>query len=107
MDFFDFETLTRQADIKIFTISENGTHAQGIHMPTAILAFDDFDKSVIGYPDTGLFVLFKGSCVCSTDSKFRNYIDENMKTTREIIFQSRNAAAKFVLGDKATTNYWK
>ena len=80
--------------------------ATGIDIPEALISFDDNGTSVISYPDTGIFVLLRGSYSSSTENKYKPYIGKDRKTTREIVFQSKNAAAQFVLGNKGRTNYW-
>lgn len=100
--------VAKQAEIQILQISKNDIAiAKGVHIPEAVMSFDDSNKSVISYPDTGIFVLFKGSRVSSTADKYKPYIGTDCKTTREIVFQSKNAAAQFVLGDQGRTNDWK
>lgn len=102
----NFENMAPQTEI--LYINKDVVSAKGIHIPEAIAAFDDAQISAKTYPDTGVFVLFKGSDVSPTvKGNFKQHIDENEKTTREIIFQSRNAADQFVLGDKGRTNDWK
>lgn len=97
-----------QTEMEILSIDKNGVSAKGIHVSEAIATLDDAQISAKGYPDTGVFVLFKGSDVSPTvKGKYKQYIDANGKTTKEIVFQSRNAAAQFVLGDKGRTNDWK
>ncbi len=103
-----FEALAEQAKIKVLQITENNdTIARGIYLPEAVTSFCDNNISTISYPDTGVFVLFQGSHASSTADKYKPYINTNQKTNREIIFQSLNAAAQFVLGDKGHTNDWK
>ena len=98
----------KQAEIQLLQIFENNIAiARGVHIPEAVMSFNDSNKSAISYPDTGIFVLFKGSHAASTEDKYKPYIGIGQKTNREIIFQSRNAAAQFVLGDKGRTNDWK
>lgn len=48
----------------------------------------------------------KGSYTASSDNKYQEYIFEG-KTIKSIVFQSRNAAAQFVLGDTGQTKCWK
>lgn len=103
-----FEMMAKQAKTEILQIFDNGiVKAKGIFIPDAVTYFHDDDISAISYPDTGVFVLFKNSCVSSVEDKYKPYIEANGKTNREIIFQSRNAAAQFVLGSKGKANYWK
>ena len=80
--------------------------ARGAFLPNAVLTFQDDETSIISYPDTGVFILFKGSVAASTDEKYRDSIGSDGRTNREIVFQSRNAAAEFVLGEGGRTNYW-
>ena len=103
-----FEIIAKQAKLQILQISENDTViAKGIQVPEALISFNDDGKSIISYPDTGVFVLFKGSHASSTEEKYKSYIAPNRKTIREIVFQSPNAAAQFVLGNVGRTNLWK
>ena len=103
-----FEMIAKQAKLQILQIFENdAVIANGIQVPEALMSFDDASKSIISYPDTGVFVLFKGSYASSTEEKYKSYIDADRKTIREIVFQSPNAAAQFVLGDIGRTNLWK
>lgn len=102
------ESMIGQLEIPVLKIIEEGREiAKGIYLPEAVASFKDDNKSAIGYPDTGVFILFKGSRAASAENKYKQYIDINGNTTKEIIFQSRNAAAKFVLGDRGSTDYWK
>lgn len=103
-----FETIAQQIGIEILQITENGiVIAKGICIPEAVTSFDDNNTSVISYPDTGVFILFKDSYASSLEEKYKPYIDSNRKTNREIVFQSKNAAAQFVLGETGRTNNWK
>lgn len=103
-----FESIAKQIGMQTLQITENDVViARGIYIPNAVTSFCDDATSTISYPDTGVFVLFKGGFASATEDKYRPYIDENRKTNREIVFQSRNAAAQFVLGDKGSTDYWK
>lgn len=100
--------LEGKEEMQILQITENNTVvAKGIHIPEAVMSFDDDDKSIISYQDTGIFILSKGSCAASTEDKYKPYIGADRKTNIKIVFQSLNAAAKFVLGDKGRTNAWK
>ena len=102
------ESMAEQLEIPVLKIIEEGREiAKGIYLPEAVASFKDDNKSAICYPDTGVFILFKGSRAASAENKYKQYIDINGNTTKEIIFQSRNAAAKFVLGDRGSTDYWK
>lgn len=104
----NFENMAMQTGAEIVSIEKDGVSAKGIHIPEAIATFDDAQISAKSYPDTGIFVLFKGSGVSPTvKEKYKQYISVDGKTTREIVFQSRNAAARFVLGDKGKTNDWE
>ena len=101
-----FEEIATTANMKILKIERDKTIiARGIHMSEALITFEDNETSVISYPDTGVFILFKGSFIATKNEKFEKYIKDS-STTREILFQSRNAAAKFVLGDEGRTNDW-
>ena len=48
-----------QTEMKILSIDKDGVSANGIHIPEAIATFDDAKISAKGYPDSGVFVLFK------------------------------------------------
>lgn len=103
-----FETIAKQAKLDVLQITENDiVIAKGIHVSEALLSFKDRDTSIISSSDTGIFILFKGSHASSLEDKYKPYIDMNRKTTREIVFQSKNAAAQFVLGDKGRSNNWE
>ena len=103
-----FEEMAIKSNNTIMHIEENGLIiARGIHIENSLLTFKDNDISVISYPDTGTFVLFKGSNVFSRLKKHKNYVDDRGYTKTEIVFQSKNAAAEFVLGKKGRTNHWK
>lgn len=103
-----FETIAQQIGIEILQITENGiVIAKGICIPEAVTSFCDNNTSTISYPDTGVFILFKDSYASSSEYKYKPYIDSNRKTNREIVFQSKNAAAQFVLGETGRTNNWK
>lgn len=103
-----FESIAEKAGVPPLRITENDiVIARGIYIPNAVTSFRDDDTSTISYPDTGVFVLFKDSYASSTEDKYRPYIDANRTTNREIVFQSRNAAAQFVLGDQGRTNHWR
>lgn len=102
------ETVGQEVNGQIKVIDENGKKACGLYMPDAVFTYKDSGTLITSYVDTGVFVLFEGSDVSdSVDQKYQRYIGENRKTTREIIFQSRNAAAKFVLGEAGRENHWK
>jgi hypothetical protein len=101
-----FENMARKTGIEILEISDKNIKAKGMHMSKAIVSFDVNKTFIISYPDTGVFILFKGSDTLSTGDKYNSCI-ENGKTTREIVFQSRNAAAIFVLGKTGNTHSWK
>lgn len=104
----NFETIAKQAKLQILQITENDiVIAKGICIPEAVTSFCDNNTSTISYPDTGVFILFKDSYASSLEEKYKPYIDSNKKTNREIIFQSKNAAAQFVLGKTGRTNDWK
>lgn len=102
-----FESMADQLGTPVWKITEDGVvAAKGIHIPEAVAFFDDYNTSAISYPDTGVFILFKGSYTSSLEDKYKSYIDSNRKTNREIVFQSKNAAAQFVVGSKGRSNYW-
>lgn len=88
-------------------IQKDRIMAKGLYLPNAIFSFDDDVKSILSYPDMGLFVLLAGShAAIPAKEKYLPYIKDG-KTTRTIIFQSRNSAARFVLGETGNTNDWK
>lgn len=104
----NFQTMADQSKTPILKINKNGAViARGIYIPEALITFHDNDTSIINYPDTGVFVLFKNSLCSLKEEKYKRYIDVNSKTKIELVFQSRNAAAQFVLGENASTNCWK
>lgn len=89
------------------SIKEGSLLAEGIFIPNVLFSFDDDKKSILNYPDTGIFALLSGSHAHpSVNKKYLPYIKDS-KTTRTIIFQSRNAAAQFVLGPIGRSNHWK
>ena len=97
--------LLNESEIEYMDFS-NGNSAFGIYIENAVFVFHDAQMCVKSYPDTGVFLLLKGSYTASSDNKYQEYILEG-KTIKNIIFQSRNAAAQFVLGDTGQTNSWK
>lgn len=104
----DFEEIARKLSIPVLHIMLDGARiASGVCFPNSVFAFDDDSISSMSYPDTGVFILFVGSRASSPEKKFKPYISEDDTTTKEILFQSRNAAAKFVLGESGRTNSWK
>ena len=103
-----FEEMAIKSNNTIMCIERNGVVlARGVYVKDSLLAFDDAKVSVISYPDTGTFVLFRSSQTNSKEEKYRDYIDEDNRTKIEIVFQSRNAASDFVLGENGRTNHWK
>lgn len=101
------EKLLHREENEYLKISEDGTEASGIYFPNAVLTFRDGDSSVISYSDTGVFILLRGSDINSKNIIFEKYLDENSRTIKDVVFQSRNMAAKAVLGDKGCTNSWE
>lgn len=102
-----FEKAVECAKMQELKIVKNGIQAYGIYVPNTLFVFDDDKKSILSYPDMGIFVLLTGSHAdISVKEKYLPYIKDG-ETTRTIIFQSRNAAARFVLGDKGNTNSWQ
>lgn len=102
------EAMVRQTNYPILHIEQKETVlAQGAHFPNTVATADDNAVSMITYPDTGIFVLFVGSYAACTGKKYEQYLDDSRKTTKEIVFQSRNAAAQFVLGVRGKTKEWK
>lgn len=103
-----FENIAQQVGIPVLQITKDRiVLAKGIHIPETIASLCDDNTSTISYPDTGIFILFKGSHVFSAADRYEQYTDENHRTNREIVFQSRNAAAQFVLGETGRTNNWQ
>lgn len=80
--------------------------AKGIYLPETVFSFSDNGEFTTSYSDMGIFILLKGSKVFAKCNNFCKYIFNN-ETNKTLIFQSRNAAAKFVLGEKGHTNDWK
>lgn len=107
MKYYNFEDMVDKADMRVLEIKESHAEARGIYTPEALFSYDDDGQSVISYPDTGVFVLLRGSHAECTADKYKDYINHEKKTTREIVFQSRNAAAQFVLGEQGRTDSWK
>lgn len=107
MECFSFEEMAEKVGVRIFEIKEGYVEARGIYVPDTLFSYDDNGRSVISYPDTGVFVLFRGSHAECTADKYKDYIDHAQNTTREIVFQSRNAAAQFVLGERGRTSSWR
>lgn len=109
-----FEDLFNASEI-LKIESEDGRFARGAHIPNAITVFHDNGTECASYRDTGVFVLFKGNDVFrnieNTEypkfKKCNDYIDSKGKTKKEIVFQSKTAAAEFVLGSSGHTNRWK
>lgn len=101
------EKLLHREENKYLKISDEGTEASGIYFPNAVLTFRDGDSSVNSYSDTGVFILFRGSDINSKNIISEKYLDENSRTIKDVVFRSRNMAAKAVLGDKGCTNSWK
>lgn len=95
---------TGEESVRLYIDGENA--AEGIWFTSGVLSFDDDDRSVISYPDTGVFVLLKNSRCSCTDKKYARYIVDG-RTTKDLVFQSRAAAARFVLGKTGRTNHWK
>ena len=105
---FSFKEVVQSMNYPVLQIRKGDeVIARGIHILDSVLACCDGEMSSISYPDTGVFVLLNGSESFAVEKKYEHYIDEDGKTTRDIIFQSRNAAAQFVLGDTGRTNNWK
>lgn len=80
--------------------------AKGVYLPEAIISLIDNGKYTKSYSDMGVFILLKGSKVIANVSALSDFICNNV-TSKDLIFQSRNSAAKFVLGEKGHTNDWK
>ncbi|MBO4693360.1 MAG: hypothetical protein J5659_03080 [Clostridia bacterium] len=93
--------------MQILCIVRNGEIiAKGIYLPKAVFLMQDNGGLTKSYSDMGVFILLKGSKVLASDNILSDYICDNV-TSKDLIFQSRNLAAKFVLGDKGHTNVWK
>ena len=90
-----------------FLKGSNGIEAYGLYIQNIIFTFKENNgKPTNSYSDMGVFLLFEGSQTMSTDNEYAKFIKDG-RTTANIIFQSRNAAAKFVAGEKYYTNFWK
>lgn len=101
-----FEPADKKADV--LQIERDGeVIAEGIYIKNAVTAFHDSGAEAVSYKDTGVFILFAKSRAFSANGKCGKFIDADGRTERDIIFQSRNAAAQFVLGDSGSTNCWK
>lgn len=104
----NIEEMARRTGYTVLQIERNEKIlAQGAHFPNAVAAAKDDSVSTITYPDTGVFVLFIGSHSTSEDRKYAQCLDAAQRTIKEIVFQSRNAAAQFVLGATGKTDDWK
>ena len=106
----DFETMAKQSKAEILQITNEKSQiiARGIWMQDAMAVLQDNSICWSSYPDTGVFVLFQGSQAALPEAgKYAACISTDQKTTREIVFQSRNAAAQFVLGNIGRTNHWE
>ena len=104
----DFENMAEALGLTVLHIERGGqVLAKGLFMPEAIATFDDNGISATTYPDTGVFIVFKGSHANIGNSKLDQYLTEDNTTKVELVFQSRNAAAVFVLGNSGRTNDWK
>ncbi len=90
----------------VFMQMKNGIDAHGLYVKNGVFIYEDNGCSIKSYLDTGIFMLFEGSQTVCTDEKFKNFII-NGRTTKNIIFQSRNAAAQFVLGNYGNTGSWE
>ena len=102
-----FEEMAKRAGMQKLQIEKGGISAKGIYIPNALFSFDDDQKSILSYPDMGIFILLPEShAFFPAKEKYLPYIKEG-KTTRTIIFQSRNAAAQFVLGESGRPRDWK
>ena len=96
-----------ELEVQRLKIEKGRITAEGIYIPNALFSFDDDKKSILSYSDMGIFVLLPGSYAGpSVKGKYLPYIS-NRKTTRTILFQSRNAAAQFVLGENGRTDSWQ
>lgn len=90
----------------VFMKMKNGIDAHGLYVKNGIFFYEDNGRSIRSYSDTGIFLLFEGSQTLCTEEKFKDCI-QNGRTTKAIIFQSRNIAAQFVLGDLGNTGSWE
>ena len=90
----------------VFMQMKDGINANGLYVKNGVFVYEDNGRLIKSYPDTGVFVLFEGSQTVCTDEKFNDCI-QNGRTTKTIVFQSRRAAARFVLGETGKTNDWE
>lgn len=90
----------------VFMQMKNGVEAHGMYLENGIFFYEDNGRTIKSYLDTGVFILFEGSQTVCTEEKFKDCI-KNGRTTKTIIFQSRNAAAQFVLGKSGNTSSWE
>ena len=103
-----FGSSERKAAVNVLQIERDGeVIAKGIYIQEAITAFHDSGTEAVSYKDTGVFILFAKSRAFSAEGKCAKFVDADGRTVRDIIFQSRNAAAQFVLGAAGSTNCWK
>ena len=101
-----FEPADKKADV--LQIERDGeVIAKGIYIEKAVTAFHDSGEEAVSYKDTGVLILLAKSRAFSAEGKCAKFVDADGMTVRDIIFQSRNAAAQFVLGDSGRTNCWK
>ena len=90
----------------VFMQMKDGINAHGLYVRNGVFVYEDNGRLIKSYPDTGVFVLFEGSQTICTDKEFEDCIQDG-RTIKTIVFQSRNAAAQFVLGNAGRTNDWK
>ena len=103
-----FGSSERKAAVNVLQIEKDGeVIAKGIYIQEAMTAFHDSGAEAVSYKDTGVFILFAKSRAFSAEGKCAKFVDADGRTVRDIIFQSRNAAAQFLLGDAGSTNCWK
>lgn len=78
---------------KILSINKEQISAKGIHISEVITTINDAQISAKSYPDTGIFVLFKGSDVSpAVKEKYKQYIDANGKNNQRDCFSKQECS---------------
>ena len=85
--------------------------ATGYYIQDALMYFNDDGECTTSYSDTGIVILLPGSDVSDDalachDQHLSKYVSDG-KITRMIAFQSRHAAAQFVLGGSGQVRDWQ
>mgnify|MGYP001031898888 CR=1 FL=1 len=80
------DKLLDESEIEYMDFPDDNS-AFGIYIENAVFVFHDAQMCVKSYPDTGVFLLLKGSYTASSDNKYQEYILEG-KTIKNIIVMS-------------------